>query len=169
METKVFKERCRIVSNHYEGMMCKAYMILHDRQKAEQVVQEACELFLSSKEVIYNPPAWLHKTVKNLACALKKSDSQTISLERVHDVESKLLNPLDSLLDKENTELIRQAIRSLPDIYRDAVMLYYFDGKSTKEAANLQEVNIKTFLSRLHRARRLLYGLLGGYRRDALK
>jgi len=168
MAEKEFRERCRMIANHYNGLMCQAYYILHDRPKAEDIVQEACELFLTSKNAIENPAAWLFTTVRNLACALKKSDSRTISLEGIPNLESKLLNPLDNLLDKENKELVRKAVLMLPDEYRNAVMLFYFDGRSTEEAANLLKINKMTFLSRLYRARKYLYGLLGGNRRDAL-
>ena len=167
MDEKVFRERCRIVANYNNGLMCQAYYILHDRQKAEDVVQEACELFLLSEKEIKNLTAWLYTTVKNLACALKNIDSKTISLGGVHNLESKLLNPLDELLNKETRKLINNTIGMLPDIYSNAVMLYYFDGKSAEEAAKLLGVNKATFLSRLHRARKYLYGLLAGNRRDA--
>lgn len=156
------------MANHYNGLICQAYYILHDRQKAEDIVQEACELFLTSKKEMDNPAGWLHITVKNLACALKNSDSKVISLEAIPDRGSKLLDPLDNLLDKETKELLHKAIWTLPDIYRSAIMLYYFDGKSAEEAAKLLEIGTATFLSRLYRARRYLYGLLGGHRRDAL-
>jgi RNA polymerase sigma-70 factor (ECF subfamily) len=157
-----------MVAIHYEGMMCQAYLILYDRQKAEQIVQEACARFLASKKEIKSPLAWLHTTVKNLACALKKDDFKTTSLTGVPDLESKLLNPLDNLLNRETKELIRKAVLTLPDIYRNAVLLYYYDGKSAAESAKLLGISVAAFLSRLYRARKYLFGRLGGYRRDAI-
>jgi RNA polymerase sigma factor (sigma-70 family) len=162
MDERKFEERCRIFASHSNRLMCQALNILRDRMKADEVVQEARELFLLSRKEIKNPAAWLHTTVKNLACALKNRESKAISLERILDPESKSLTPLDCLLDKETKERVRNVVSKLPDIYRDAVMLYYFDGKSAEEAANLLGINVKTFLSRLHRARKYLFGLLGG-------
>jgi RNA polymerase sigma-70 factor (ECF subfamily) len=107
--------------------------------------------------------------VKHLAYDLKKNDSKTISLESMLGFRSKLLDPSDNLLDKETKEWVRRAVSELPDIYRSVVMLYYFDGKSAKEAAKLQGISIATFLSRLHRARKYLYALLAGLGEDTLK
>lgn len=156
-----FEERRRVVADLHNRLMLRARSILRDKTKAKEVVDEAGELFVLSKEEIKEPAAWLYKVVTRLACALKNSD-KAISLERAPDPESKSLTPLAYLLDKETKERVRKAVSELPDIYRDAIMLYYFDGKSAAEAAKLIGISTAAFLSRLHRARRCLFGLLGG-------
>jgi RNA polymerase sigma-70 factor (ECF subfamily) len=162
MGKKEFEERNRVFDNYSDGLTLLARNGLRDRTKAGEVVQEARELFVLSKEEIKNPAAWLYIVVRNLVSARKKIDSKTISLERIPDLESKLLNPLEYLLDRETKERVRKAVSELPDIYRDAVKLYYDDGRSAEEAANLLGIKKMTFLSRLDRARMYLFGLLGG-------
>lgn len=48
------------------------------------------------------------------------------------------------------------AVRSLPAIYRDPVILRDVRGFSTEEASSVLQVNDRTLKSRLHRGRRLL-------------
>ncbi|MGH9174478.1 MAG: RNA polymerase sigma factor [Vicinamibacterales bacterium] len=48
------------------------------------------------------------------------------------------------------------ALRSLPAIYRDPVILRDFRGLSTEEASSVLRLNDQTLKSRLHRGRRLL-------------
>ncbi len=48
---------------------------------------------------------------------------------------------------------VRDAIQELPDGYREAVVLYDLEGLTYQEAANLLELTLGRFKTRLHRAR----------------
>jgi len=161
MDEKKIEERNRVFDGFSNRLTLLARSILHNKTKADEVVEEARELFVLSKTEITNPAAWLYRVVRNSALAQKNINSKTISLEGIQDRESKSLTPLDYLLKKETKKRVRKAVSELPDIYRDAIMLYYFDGKSAEEAAKLLGIGTKTFLSRLHRARKYLFGPLG--------
>lgn len=71
--------------------------------------------------------------------------------------------PLENLLDRELSEHIQDAIRSLPEKYRLVIVLRDLEGFSTQETArilDLSETNVKV---RLHRARLYLKERLKDY------
>ena len=71
--------------------------------------------------------------------------------------------PLEKLLNAELSEMIHQAVLSLPEKYRLVTVLRDIEGFSTAETAQilgLSESNIKV---RLHRARLFLREKLKGY------
>ena len=53
------------------------------------------------------------------------------------------------LLSRYRDERVRQAIRSLPEAQRMALILCHFEGLSQKEAADILEVPLGTVKSRL--------------------
>ena len=57
---------------------------------------------------------------------------------------------------------VLEAILQLPEDYKDAVYLYYYEGYSTAEIAKLSRCPESTVRSRLMRAKKKLQVLLGG-------
>ena len=56
---------------------------------------------------------------------------------------------------------IREAVNALPEKYRAAVVLYYFNGLDVNKAAQALGIPAGTVKYQLHRARELLKGRLG--------
>jgi RNA polymerase sigma-70 factor (ECF subfamily) len=61
--------------------------------------------------------------------------------------------PLDSLLNRELNETVREAIHSLPEQYKMVIVLRDLEGFSTKEAAKLLDTSVSNVKVMLHRAR----------------
>jgi RNA polymerase sigma-70 factor (ECF subfamily) len=61
---------------------------------------------------------------------------------------------------------VRSAMQKLPEKLRTAVYYADIEGRRFKEIAELTNVPIGTVMSRLHRARRRLRGLLADVARD---
>jgi RNA polymerase sigma-70 factor (ECF subfamily) len=57
---------------------------------------------------------------------------------------------------------VKQAIESLPEVFRIAVLLADVEGFSYKEIAEITDVPIGTVMSRIHRGRRALQKALAG-------
>jgi RNA polymerase sigma-70 factor (ECF subfamily) len=64
--------------------------------------------------------------------------------------------PLDNLTRAETIESVRRAVLSLPERYREVVVLCDLEDLSYVEAAEVLGVAVGTIRSRLHRARALL-------------
>jgi RNA polymerase sigma-70 factor (ECF subfamily) len=73
------------------------------------------------------------------------------------------LAPLDSLLNAELSEMINQAIKSLPEKYRLVIVLRDLEGFSTAETAHILGLSASNVKVRLHRARLFLREKLKGY------
>ena len=63
---------------------------------------------------------------------------------------------LDGLERAETVELLRQAVMTLPDHYREPLTLCDLEGKSYSETAVLLQCPVGTVRSRLNRARSIL-------------
>lgn len=62
----------------------------------------------------------------------------------------------------EDRQLILSAVRSLPDIYKEVVILYYYEGYRAEEIARLIHKKPSTVRTRLQKAREQLKQLLKG-------
>ncbi|MCB9898252.1 MAG: sigma-70 family RNA polymerase sigma factor [Planctomycetes bacterium] len=69
----------------------------------------------------------------------------------------------------ELAQTVRQAIDTLPDSYRNVILLRDIEGLSTEEAANVLEVSPNAVKTRLHRARVALRTVLDPHMRSAEK
>jgi RNA polymerase sigma factor (sigma-70 family) len=76
-------------------------------------------------------------------------------------------NPEESVINKLLREDMENALDSLPDVFRIAVVLVDVQGYSYAEAAEILEVPVGTVRSRLNRARGLLQKALWQHARDA--
>ena len=76
-----------------------------------------------------------------------------VAAEENYDISDKL--------DFEATsEAVRQAVRELPDNFREVVVLKYFDEMSNEDIAMVTGLNVGTVKSRLHYAKEALYAKL---------
>ena len=76
-----------------------------------------------------------------------------VAAEENHDIS-------DTLDFEATTEAVRQAVRELPDNFREVVVLRYFDEMSTEDIAMVTGLNVGTVKSRLHYAKEALYAKL---------
>lgn len=116
--------------------------------------------------------AWLIVCAKNLCRDVLKSAAYTRTMplpeqegpaELVSDASSGIgVDPAAAVIAQSN-EVI-DAVRSLPEKYRDVVFLFYYEGMKTAEIASLLGDPPSTVRNRLRDARGLLRHALGGGR-----
>jgi RNA polymerase sigma-70 factor (ECF subfamily) len=117
-----------------------------------------------------NLKAWLYRILTNTFInryrAAKRRPDET-DLEEVEDLYLyRRLGGLegarasrsaeDELLDVLTEDEVREAVESLPENFRLAVLLADVEGFSYKEIAEILDIPIGTVMSRLHRGRRAL-------------
>ena len=66
----------------------------------------------------------------------------------------------DELDFEETAKTVREAVRELPDNFREVVVLRYFDNMSIEDIAMVSGLNVGTVKSRLHYAKEALYAKL---------
>jgi RNA polymerase sigma-70 factor (ECF subfamily) len=74
----------------------------------------------------------------------------------IHSVGRSTINPETSLLEKENAELLREALAALSPEYREVLVLRELEELSYLEIASITTIPLGTVMSRLSRARKRL-------------
>jgi RNA polymerase sigma-70 factor (ECF subfamily) len=152
------------------GMYSAAYRLTRNSADAEDLIQET---FLRAYRGFHqfepgtNLKAWLYRILTNTfinSYRKKQREPQTVSDDEVEDwyLYSKMseegLEPSaeSSVIESLPDEDVQEALSSLPEQFRIAVLLADVEGFSYKEIAEITGVPIGTVMSRLHRGRKAL-------------
>jgi len=165
----------------YEGLLKKyknsvynlVYRMVRDVQEAEDLTQEAfIKAFnsLASFNEEYAFSTWLYKiATNNCIDFFRKRKLQTYSLDKPiqykdseiqHEIPDPDLNPEKSILARERSSMIQEAIETLPEKYYTAIVLRHNDEKSYEEIAEILELPLGTVKARIFRAREMLNKVL---------
>ena len=147
-----------------DGLYGFALALSRDRRTAEDLVQETyARAFAASRKAgaDENLRGWLFTILGNIW----KNERKRKRPEPVADVESlapsRLEGPEAALDRRELRERLRCALASLPDAFREVVVLRCVEGFSYQEVAAIVGCPAGTVMSRLARARALLRQSLG--------
>ena len=125
---------------------------------AEDVVQEVflrCLKNNPSFESAEHQKAWLLKVTVNCTKSLLGSAF------RRHSVPENAAGELTAE-DRESDSTVYDTVMRLPEKYRTAIHLFYYEDYSVKEIAAMMRTTESTVKSWLHRARGMLKDALGG-------
>ena len=148
-------EFTRFFEVEFQSVVRTAYLIVHDRQRAEDVAQEAfAQLYVHwAKVAAYQrPDAWVRRVAIRMAMRSASREHRRQDLER-EVAPSAGAGPQD-------IDLIR-AVRQLPPQQRAAVALFYFEDRPLTEIAHILDCAESTARVHLVKARRRLGELLG--------
>ena len=105
---------------------------------------------------------WLYRVTVNVCLDLKRKQRREVvtdeGFEALPVSEGDL--PEAAALSAEQKRILHNAIETLPDIYRETVVLHYFSGLSYDEIAAYTGVSEGTVKSRMSRAKDKLFSLL---------
>ena len=161
----------RIVEEYTDYAYNIAYRMLSNPADADDVVQDA---FLSAYKARdrfrgdAQVTTWLYRIVVNAALQKMRKDRkprQMIQSTPVEDLDvvDWSPGPESQTLNGELREKLDEAIGSLPEDMRAAVVLRDVQQLSTEEAAEVAGVSVPAFKARLHRGRVLLREHLNAY------
>lgn len=114
-----------------------------------------------------NPEAfvsWLHRIAVNVVkdYARKRKDTpmtdtvEDYAAEPVHSPDPAISNPETAVADKHRSNVVREAVASLPDNHRNVVVMHHLEGMEITQIAQALGIAEGTVLSRLARARATL-------------
>jgi RNA polymerase sigma factor (sigma-70 family) len=145
------EELTRIYSRHVQTVYRVCFMYMKNRADTEDMVQNTFIRLMRDKTIFQSEEhekAWLIRTAANLCKDhFRHWWARTVGMD--HRVQAGVEQPfpVDSLLEK---------VLALPQKYRTAIYLYYYEGYSTVEIAELLRKNQSTVRSWLYTGRKLL-------------
>lgn len=146
----------QVVEEYGNRLLRTCYLILKDREEAEDVVQETfIKVFqkMDSFRENSNLYTWIYTIALNLSRdrLRKKQDMLTLEDEWVgnNDVEYEVEKGVDR-------ELLRKELFAINSLYREVLVLFYFEELSVKEISNLLNEKEGTIKSKLSRGRNIL-------------
>ena len=147
-----------IINKNKMHVYATAYAYIYNHADAEDIMQETfIEAYFKYGNLIEKSKisAWLCSIARNKAKTLysrKKRVYPDVNLISADMSDT----PSDIVLKNECKDIIMQKIKTLSDVLRETVILFYFGEKSIKEISSILSVSIGTVKSRLYSARKLL-------------
>ena len=152
----------QIILPHLDAAYNLARWLIGNERDAEDVTQEACLRAFKFFSGFRGGDArsWLLTIVRRTAWTWLRSNrrhEEAVEFdEELHGGADLSANPEVSLIRAGDVEAVRQAIATLPAVFREVLVLRELEGCSYKDIADIAGVPIGTVMSRLTRARRQL-------------
>ena len=144
----------RLLNDYGNNILRLAYSYLHNMEDAEEVVQDTLLQYLNETPAFADhthEKAWCLRVAGNLA-------KNRIKYNKVRDADE--LNDELVAEEREDLSFVWEAVKSLPEKYREVVHLFYHEGYSTAEIAQILGRNEATVRSHLSRGRERLKTVL---------
>ncbi len=162
---------------HMDALLRTALRMTKSETDAEDLVQETfvkAYRFWDRFEPGSNARAWLFKIMTNIFINEYRSRSRApISVSVDEENDDYVYGQVASLASQENPETeflnklldddVRRAIDTLPEDFREVVVLSFLEDYSYQEIAEIVGLQLGTVKSRIHRGRKLLQKELHDY------
>ena len=155
----------RIMEAYGTGLLRLCTLYLKDHHLAQDAVQETF-LKVYSKYSSFRSESsektWITRIAMNVCRDMMRKRSYR---ERPEEFSEWMAanadgSPEQEAIDRDENITLLHAIQSLPDIYRQTILLYYYDGFKTDEIARIQHTAKSTVNVRLKRGRDMLRNML---------
>jgi RNA polymerase sigma-70 factor (ECF subfamily) len=160
-----------IVRRWQKPLLNLAYRFRRDRGEAEEMVQEAF-LRVYRKLDLYREDSafstWMFTVATRLFTShVRRKYPRWVQVEDLDGFDRLTAGRLtpggtanpERGYDREDA--VRRAVGTLPDRYRDAIVLFYFTERDIAESSRVLGISAGTFKSRLHRGREMLRKKVG--------
>jgi RNA polymerase sigma factor (sigma-70 family) len=145
------EELIQIYNRHVDTVYRICFLFMKNRHDAEDMVQNTFLRLIKDRTVFRSEEhekAWLIRTATNLCKDhFRHWWSKTIGINQVPETEIEQSFASDSILKK---------VMELPPKYKMAIYLYYYEGYSTVEIAEILRKNPSTIRGYLHNGRKIL-------------
>lgn len=157
------EERLRQLMDAYGSSVLKVcFLYLRDYSLAQDAAQTTFVKVWQALDTLQagtTEKAWIMRITVNTCKNIRKSReyrlyARNTPLDQLPEPTAEADFPDDTLL---------RTVLSLPDKYREVVVLHYYQGLSTAETADALQLPAASVRTRLHRARKLLHHQLKGW------
>lgn len=144
----------RLLDQYGNSVLRLAYSYLHNMSDAEEILQETLIRYLQTAPEFENSAhekAWLMKVAANLS----KNRIDYNQRRATDELKEELLAQ-----DQEDLSFVWEAVKALPEQYREAIHLFYYEGYSTAQIARILTRKESSVRSDLRRGREKLKQVL---------
>ncbi|WP_242829327.1 RNA polymerase sigma factor [Butyrivibrio sp. WCD3002] len=148
------KNAGRYLDKYGNSILRLAYSYLHNMSDAEDILQDTLIRYIKTTPAFENEKhekAWLLTVAVNLS----KNKIDYLNIRKADELSEELIAE-----NKEDLSFIWDAVKQLPDKYREVIHLFYEEGYSTKDIALILKRNESTVRSDLNRGRLQLKNIL---------
>lgn len=165
-DTDAFRE---LVVRHQPLIYTLCLKMLGDREEAQDAAQEA---FLQAYRSLpdYQGEArfrsWLYKIAANKCIDIRRKKARRAAIAPMTPLQEDLPTrsddptPEERLLASERIRELQALVDSLPEKYRDVVILYHYNRLSYREISEILGIEAKSVETRMSRAKKMLRDLL---------
>lgn len=158
-----------LLKRYQKGIYNLIYQMVRNKEEAEDLVQEAFIKAFNSLHTYnddYAFSTWLYKIAfNNCIDAIRKKKLKTLSLNKPlklregevqQEIRDESHTPEGDFLFAEKRRLIQEIIQSLPERYREAIILRHREERSYEEIGQILNIPLGTVKARIFRAREML-------------
>ena len=152
-----------LVRHFQASLVAMAYARLGDWQQSEDLAQQSFVVAWQKRLELVDGGrfgAWLRGILRNLIANTRRRRTERPGEATNGDAWEGLPDaqpsPLHAAIEKEEHHLLRQVLASLPETYREPLVLFYFEGESVARVAEMMELSTEAVKQRLQRGRKML-------------
>jgi RNA polymerase sigma factor (sigma-70 family) len=155
-----------LISRYKRLIYSVAYKFSKDNEEVDDMAQEAfIKIYrsLARYDDQYKFSTWSVKVATNVCIDhVRRKRIDSVSLQEVENFTGTANSPEEYYLRKEKSQVLKDAIDGLPEIYRVPIVMYHQKGMSYKEIAECLDKPMSIIKNRIFRARNTLRQNLAG-------
>ncbi len=149
----------KLFKRYYNEAILYMCSLTHSLPLAEDIVQEAFSRALTSIDEERDTfKFWLFKVCRNCYFDYLRKAKRTTPIDA--ELKSDDCDLAQRVIEQERYRALYRAINSLSDSYREVVLLYYFEGLSVNEIAQITGQTADNVKVRLFRSRAKLKDIM---------
>ena len=146
----------KLVNIYGNKLLRTCFLMLKDEKEAEDIVQDTfIKVFkyingFKGNSSLYT---WVYKIAQNIIKDKCKNDISTIPYEDYYTSED---NIEEIIINNNNKRILKEKLKEMGFIYKQVLVLFYFNDFSIKEIREILDEKEGTIKSKLSRGRKLL-------------
>lgn len=148
-----------------------AWRLLGDAAEAEDITQEALlrlwRIAPDWRQGEARVTTWLYRVTANLATdRIRRRRGRNVDLDAIPEPEDDQPRAEDRMQDAARAEALQDALATLPDRQRQAVVLRHIEGLANPDIAEIMAIGVEAVESLVARGKRGLAAVLTGKREE---
>lgn len=159
----------KLMQTNWTWLKGLLYSILGNPDQVDDALQNVCVRVIEKVHTLKNPESfrpWLATVARHSALSQRTKNSKNpVSLNELLAAQQMADNQGDTaekIVKQEQHKLILEAIKQIPEKYREVFVLKYVKDMTYAEIADTLDLPITTIQIRLVRARRMIYNRMTG-------